>query len=171
MQVGLSAQDKVLALTTICFDIAGLEIYLPLFCGGTLHIASQEQAGDPDELTVLIDSFKPSLMQATPTTWRMLLRNGWRGCDTLDALCGGEAMPQELLEDLLPRVKTLRNVYGPTETTIWSTVWNATAGKKVQIGKPIKNTTVRCCATDLFASCARQQCLCHWLQCTGHACI
>lgn len=98
----------MLALTTICFDIAGLEIYLPLVAGGTLLLATREEASDADELAALIAKAVPTIMQATPTTWRMLLRAGWPGSPMLRALCGGEALPGELMEDLLPRVHSLR---------------------------------------------------------------
>jgi non-ribosomal peptide synthetase component F len=144
-------KDYLLALTTICFDIAGLEMFLPLVCGATLHIATREQAADPEELAGVIAAAQPSIMQATPTTWRMLLRNGWAGAPNMHGLCGGEALPSELMESLLPKLKSLRNVYGPTETTVWSTMWRCVAGEKVQIGKPIWKTTVRSLAKFLVA--------------------
>jgi acyl-CoA synthetase (AMP-forming)/AMP-acid ligase II len=108
MQLGATDADRMLALTTICFDIAGLEIFLPLLVGGTLLLATREQAMDPEELSAFIKNTDPTIMQATPTTWRMLLRYGWPGAPRLKALCGGEALPFELKEDLLPRVDSLR---------------------------------------------------------------
>lgn len=152
MQLSVTAESSLLALTTVCFDIAGLELFLPLLCGARLLLATRDQAADPEELTSLISRFQPAIMQATPTTWRMLLRSGWAGAHNMAALCGGEAMPQELQEELLPRVGRLVNCYGPTETTVWSTTWTARAGEKVQIGRPINNTTV-CLAPFWRAGC------------------
>lgn len=137
---GFSAEDSLLAVTTVCFDIAGLELYLPLVCGGTVEVLSADVVADGFALRERIEHAKPTVMQATPTTWQMLLTAGWPGDPSMRALCGGEALPAQLAADLLPRVGELHNMYGPTETTIWSTVDRVESGMGVTIGRPIGNT-------------------------------
>jgi len=139
---GFGAHDVLLAVTTLSFDIAGLELYLPLLCGGRLVVASAEAAADPSALASLIDGHEVTVLQATPTTWRMLVESGWPGRPGLRALCGGEALPPALAEALLARNLELWNLYGPTETTIWSTVARIEAGDALSIGRPIANTSV-----------------------------
>ncbi|HLJ32960.1 MAG TPA: condensation domain-containing protein, partial [Ktedonobacteraceae bacterium] len=116
-QPGLAEQDTLLAVTSISFDIAGLELFLPLLSGARLVIASREAARDGEQLRQLIDSSGTSVMQATPTTWRVLLEAGWRSSTSLRMLCGGEALPPELARQLIEHGATLWNMYGPTETT------------------------------------------------------
>ncbi len=142
--VGISTDDTLLAVTTISFDIAGLELYLPLLVGGTVVIADKTQSGDGAWLAQRLDTGDITAMQATPATWRMLLAAGWGGNSSLKALCGGEALPSDLAQALLPRCGELWNVYGPTETTIWSTAVRVTPQLAerniVTIGRPIANT-------------------------------
>jgi len=140
---GFAAGESLLAVTTLSFDIAELELWLPLVSGGKVILATREQATDMVALADLIGAAKPDMLQATPATWRGLIEAGWYGARKLRALCGGEALPGSLADELMPRVKELWNVYGPTETTIWSTVSRVEAGMPVTIGKPIANTTVR----------------------------
>ena len=121
-QPGIEAGDRLLAVTTLCFDIAGLELYLPLVTGARVEIASRETASAGEELLALMEDFAPTVMQATPATWRLLIDAGWQGRAELKVLCGGEALPPSLATELLPRCAELWNVYGPTEATIWSTV-------------------------------------------------
>ncbi len=139
---GMSAADKLLSVTTISFDIAGLEMWLPLLSGACLVIASQAEASDPQALARIIKERKITVMQATPSTWRMLVASGWKGSDKLTALVGGEALPAPLANDLLMRTAALWNMYGPTETTVWSTCKKLEMGHDVTIGHPIANTTV-----------------------------
>ena len=117
---GFDSADQFLALTTISFDIATLELFLPLVTGGTLIMARDVEARDPNALIELLASTCPTVMQATPSTWRMLIDSGWEGRRGLRAWCGGERLPTSLASDLLTRVDSLFNMYGPTETTIWS---------------------------------------------------
>ena len=119
---GLASDDVLAAVTTISFDIAGLELYLPLMVGARVELVPRETAADADLLARLLDASGSTVLQATPATWRMLIEGGWTGSDHLRALCGGEALPPDLAEALLARVKELWNLYGPTETTIWSSV-------------------------------------------------
>jgi amino acid adenylation domain-containing protein len=143
----LSQSDRLLAVTTISFDIAGLEIWLPLLFGAQIVVASRESAMDGVVLRKLIDRHEITCLQATPVTWRILLDAGWRGKQDMQALCGGEAMPPELADRLVPAVKRVWNLYGPTETTIWSTACVVTDGlAPVSIGRPLANT--RCYILD-----------------------
>ena len=118
---GMTAHDTLLAVTTLSFDIAGLELFLPLTVGGRVVIAPRATAIDGWKLSQLLHDSGATIMQATPATWRLLLASGWHGEPHLKILCGGEALPPELARELLPRCSSLWNMYGPTETTIWST--------------------------------------------------
>ncbi len=138
---GFNPDDKLLAVTTLSFDIAVLELFLPLITGGSVVIASREQATDGDEIARMIEQENISVMQATPATWRLLLTSGWQGSTNLKALCGGEALQQDLVKNLLPKTRELWNMYGPTETTVWSTCYRITdTDKPPLIGRPIDNT-------------------------------
>ncbi|MGW7047354.1 amino acid adenylation domain-containing protein [Streptomyces avermitilis] len=143
---GFGSRDSLLALTTVCFDIAGLELYLPLVRGGTVEVLSAAEAADGVALRERVERSAPTVLQATPTTWQMLLAAGWSGDPALRALCGGEPLPPELAGQLTPRVGALYNMYGPTETTIWSTVDRVLPGEAATIGRPIGNT--RCHVLD-----------------------
>jgi amino acid adenylation domain-containing protein len=140
---GFGAQDRLLAVTTLSFDIAMLELLLPLVSGGCVVLASREEAVDPTRLAALIETSRCTVLQATPATWRALIEAGWSGRPDLKALCGGEALTPVLAEAMLSRCGSLWNVYGPTETTIWSTVARVTPGQaRISIGRPIDNTDV-----------------------------
>lgn len=140
---GFTANDSLLAVTTLSFDIAGLELFLPLVSGGELILAPKDVTADPRQLNELFVSSQPSVMQATPATWRALIEAGWQGSPNLRILCGGEALPRDLAESLIQRSGELWNVYGPTETTIWSTLARVTPGDgPVPIGRPLANTTI-----------------------------
>jgi len=137
---GMGAQDTLLSVTTLSFDIFGLEIWLPLTTGAKVVIAPEEVARDGRELAALMRRSGATMMQATPSTWRLLLEAGWEGNPHLKILCGGEAWPPQLAEQLLPKCASLWNMYGPTETTIWSAVNPVEKGKPILIGHPIANT-------------------------------
>ncbi len=139
---GFGADDILLAVTTLSFDIAALELFLPLISGGRVVIAPRDIATDPTLLAELIHQSRCTVMQATPATWRALIEEGWSGSRGLKILCGGEALPRDLADKLLARSASLWNMYGPTETTIWSAVHKVEAGAgPVPIGRPIANTT------------------------------
>lgn len=140
---GLSADDVLLAVTTLSFDIAVLELYLPLITGAQIVIASYNDTLDGRRLLELIARHSVTLLQATPATWRLMLEAGWPGTPGLKALCGGEALPMELAQQILPRCTALWNMYGPTETTVWSTLHHITRVQDfVSIGYPIRNTSI-----------------------------
>ncbi|WP_445234392.1 amino acid adenylation domain-containing protein, partial [Duganella rhizosphaerae] len=141
---GIARDDVVLSVTSVSFDIAALELYLPLMAGARIILAVAAAAADPQQLTALLQTHQVSLMQATPSTWRMLLAHGWpAGVRSLKVLCGGEALPADLLQQLLRHVPTVWNLYGPTETTVWSTLRAlGAADLRPSIGRPIANTHV-----------------------------
>ncbi|MGI9022775.1 MAG: amino acid adenylation domain-containing protein, partial [Acidimicrobiales bacterium] len=137
------ATDVLVAVTTLSFDIAGLELWLPLVTGAHVVVASREEASDPHLLMDLLDRVGATVMQATPATWRMLVEAGWPGRAGLKILCGGEALPVSLADQLRDRGRELWNLYGPTEATIWSTVSEVTTrAQALTIGRPIANTTL-----------------------------
>jgi amino acid adenylation domain-containing protein len=138
---GISADDTLLAVTTISFDIAALELYLPLTQGARVVIAESEETIDGFVLLLHLEQCGATLMQATPTTWRLLLEAGFKAGAGFKMLCGGEALPRELADRLLAGSGSLWNMYGPTETTIWSSCCRVTAGSSaITVGKPIANT-------------------------------
>lgn len=138
---GLNSDDRLLAITTLSFDISVLEIFLPLVCGATVVIATRDEAIDGRKLASLLEDANISIMQGTPASWQLLVDSGWSGKNNLKMLCGGEALSQELATDLISRGSELWNMYGPTETTVWSAVERVVSGSKnIPIGKPIANT-------------------------------
>jgi amino acid adenylation domain-containing protein len=140
---GLSSTDTLVAVTTLSFDIAALEIFGPLVCGAKLVLASREEAIDPESLTKLLQKSDASVMQATPSSWGMLVESGWMGKANLRIWCGGEPLAVELAESLLARGRELWNLYGPTETTIWSAVHRVRNGENpILVGRPIRNTRI-----------------------------
>ncbi|MFP2957382.1 amino acid adenylation domain-containing protein [Myxococcus sp. 1LA] len=139
---GMTEQDTLFAVTTVAFDISVLELFLPLSVGGSVVITSRETAVDGTRLMRALAESGATMMQATPSTWRMLLTLGWTGSPSLKLLCGGEALPSELVEPLCARGASLWNMYGPTETTIWSTTTRLEPGRRITLGRPIGNTQV-----------------------------
>lgn len=150
LRPGLAATDAIVAVTTLSFDIAGLELWLPLVTGARVVIAPRSVAVDGHALLQLVSETAQTvaerggrvMLQATPATWRLLLDAGWSGTDGLRMLCGGEAWGADLASALLPRGESLWNVYGPTETTIWSAVARVDQPNEVLLGQPIHNTTL-----------------------------
>ncbi len=148
---GITYDDRMLAITTISFDIHVLELIVPLTTGATIVMGTRECASNGAVLKKLIDDYHVTIIQATPTTWKVLCAAGWEGNDTLKILCGGEALSQDLAKKLLKRCKLLYNMYGPTETTVWSTFYNVTdATESIPIGRPIANTIT--CVVDMWGN-------------------
>ncbi len=140
---GMTHRDVLVALTPLSFDIAGLELYLPLLVGAKIVLANRQQAMDGAWLQRELDHGTVTMLQATPATWRMILQFGWKGGRGVKVLCGGEALPRELAQELLARAGSVWNVYGPTETTIWSTLERVrSADRTISLGRPIANTHV-----------------------------
>ena len=138
--VSISEKDVLLAVTTMSFDIAGLEMFLPLTVGARLVIYA-EPVFDGLKLSQALTNSAATIMQAVPVTWQLLLRSGWPGNPHLKALCGGDSLSQDLANMLREKCGTVWNVYGPTETTIWSTIYRVEGPQKtVSIGRPLANT-------------------------------
>jgi amino acid adenylation domain-containing protein len=140
---GLTEQDTLLSVTTLSFDIAALEIFLPLTVGARVVVISRETASDGSLLADKLAQCGATAMQATPVTWRLLLEAGWQGSKHLTVLCGGEALPRELADSLMAKGSSLWNLYGPTETTIWSALRRVDSkDRRISIGHPIANTQI-----------------------------
>ena len=140
---GLTEHDVLLAVTTFSFDISVLELFLPLAVGATTVIVSREVSSDGARIVEALERHQVTIMQATPTTWRLMIAAGWKGSDRLKVLCGGEALSKDLASDLLPRAASVWNMYGPTETTVWSTCYRLIDPKgPISIGRPIANTQI-----------------------------
>jgi amino acid adenylation domain-containing protein len=144
IEPGLTAKDIVLAVTTISFDMAVVEMYLPLIVGAKIILTSREVAADGNKLLQLLQESQVTMMQATPATWQMLLAVGWMGSSALKILCGGEALSPKLADRLLARSASVWNMYGPTEATVWATTYEVklpidphTAA--ISVGKPMSN--------------------------------
>ncbi len=147
---GLDGTDTLLAVTTVSFDIATLELLLPLTVGARTALAGPEAASDGTRLAEELFRSQATVLQATPTTWRILIDSGWRGQSNLKMLCGGEPLPRDLADALLSRGGSLWNMYGPTETTIWSAAGRIAAGEGAPpIGPPIANTQLYVLDEDL----------------------
>ncbi|GHO57936.1 hypothetical protein KSB_64110 [Ktedonobacter robiniae] len=142
-RLGLGEQDRLLAVTSISFDIAGLELLQPLTCGAQIWIASRREASEAEALQQVLQRSEATVMQATPATWRLLVEAGWQGKDRMTILCGGEALPRGLARALKGKGRAVWNLYGPTETTIWSTCERIEGEEeRIRIGTPIGNTQV-----------------------------
>ncbi len=140
---GISSDDTLLAVTTLSFDIAVLELFLPLITGAKTVIVSKDTSVNGYKLISSLNRFKVNIMQATPSTWRLMLACGWEGNKDLKILCGGEAFPKDLAHELIGRAKSIWNMYGPTETTVWSTCYKIKNNfSHILIGKPIANTQI-----------------------------
>ncbi|MFI1018903.1 amino acid adenylation domain-containing protein, partial [Streptomyces sp. NPDC020965] len=142
-ELALTAGDRLIAVTTISFDIAALEIYTPLISGATVVLADRDTVRDPAALATLVDTERPAVMQATPSLWHALLADGRpETLDTVRVLVGGEALPADLAERLARAARSVTNVYGPTEVTIWATSTTLAADHTgtPDIGTPFWNT-------------------------------
>ena len=138
---GLTANDRLLSVTTLSFDISVLEVFLPLSTGACVVVVPGEAIYDSTALMQQVGTNDITVMQATPATWQMLIAAGWQGDKQLKVLCGGEAMPKDLAKWLTQHVGRVWNMYGPTETTVWSTIREVTPDTDViTVGLPIANT-------------------------------
>jgi len=141
IEPGINKDDLLLTVTPISFDIAALELFLPLIVGATIVIVSNETTINPFLLSEAIRHYHVNMMQATPATWQLLIESGWPGKPGLKALCGGDVLTRKLADQLLDRVDSLWNMYGPTETTVWSSLCQMKKDDgAITIGKPIGNT-------------------------------
>jgi amino acid adenylation domain-containing protein len=142
-QPGMTATDILLSVTTLSFDMAVLEIYLPITVGAQLVLVSREDAMDGKKLAATIAQLGVTMMQATPATWRVLLESGWQGQPNLKILTGSEPISTDLVTQLLTKSSSVWNLYGPTETTVWSTAYQVQGHEqRIPIGRPIANTEI-----------------------------
>ena len=150
----ITSKDVFLSITSIGFDISGLELYLPILSGSKLIIADNEESRDPFKLIELVKQYKVTVLQATPTMWKMLLDAGWQHDGSIKVLCGGESLSKDLAERLLAKGYGFWHCYGPTETTIWSTVNYVDQVDDVKtwvpFGKPVWNTFITILDTSKF---------------------
>ncbi|MEW8028556.1 MAG: amino acid adenylation domain-containing protein [Candidatus Thiodiazotropha sp.] len=138
---GICQTDVLLAVTTLSFDISTLEIFLPLIVGAQIALVNRNTAQDGERLLEVLRSSNATIMQATPTTWRLLIESGWQSDLPLKVLCGGETLSEQLADQLLQRSSSVWNMYGPTEATVWTSIYELGSGNyEVAIGKPISNT-------------------------------
>jgi amino acid adenylation domain-containing protein len=133
------SSDRLLAVTTLSFDIAGLELYMPLLAGARVVITNRDVATDGHLLARTLNDSAATMMQATPATWRLLIGTGWQPPAGFRILCGGEALAPDLAAELAGRGETW-NLYGPTETTIWASVDQVHGDDAITIGRPLANT-------------------------------
>ncbi|MGA9773578.1 MAG: amino acid adenylation domain-containing protein [Blastocatellia bacterium] len=146
----VTQQDRLLAVTTLSFDIAVLELLLPLVTGAQVMVASSEEVSNPRELKQKLHTSAATIVQATPAAWRALIETKWQGDQSIKLLCGGEALGSRLASELIKRAREVWNLYGPTETTIWSTASKLDAGSdSISIGSPIANTRIYVLDTSL----------------------
>jgi len=144
---GLASGDVLVSVTTASFDIFGLELHVPLMTGACVILPSGDTVCDGTRLLATLQAHHATVMQATPATWRLLLAAGWQGSPRLKVLCGGEALGWDLANELRDRGASVWNLYGPTETTIWSSLHEVTTAAPtthVPIGRPIANTRLYC---------------------------
>ena len=140
---GLTERDRLLAVTSLSFDIAALELFLPLIVGACVVLVSRETAADGALLAQKLTEAGGTVMQATPATWQILLQAGEVGHAPLKVLCGGEAVSREMARRLVARGTSVWNLYGPTETTIWSSIQQLEGNNEpIPIGRPIANTQI-----------------------------
>ncbi|HET9379948.1 MAG TPA: amino acid adenylation domain-containing protein [Streptomyces sp.] len=146
---GLTGDDVLAAVTTVSFDIAALELFLPLVTGARTEIVPTEETADGELLAARLRDSRATALQATPTTFRLLLDAGWQPPARFTALCGGEAMPAALAARLVGTGADVWNMYGPSETTVWSTAHPVRdATDPVPLGRPLANTVVRVAGPD-----------------------
>ncbi|MFN8517669.1 MAG: amino acid adenylation domain-containing protein, partial [Chloroflexia bacterium] len=142
---GMTERDAMLTMTTLSFDMAGPELYMPLLTGAEMVVIGREIAQDGNRLSETIAASGVTVVQATPATWRLLLEAGWQGDRRLTILCGGEPLTRDLARQLLERCGALWNMYGPTETTVWSTCCRITDDEPegaMSVGRPMANTQI-----------------------------
>jgi amino acid adenylation domain-containing protein/non-ribosomal peptide synthase protein (TIGR01720 family) len=140
--LGIDAEARLLSLTTFSFDIFALELYVPLSIGATVVLADKEVSQDPEAILSLLHGQAINVVQATPSTWRMLLDSERRALlHGVKCLCGGEALPADLAQRMLAQQGTVWNLYGPTETTIWSAA-HLLVEPLPFVGRPIANTSL-----------------------------
>ncbi len=142
-QPGIDSSDTFFSVTTYSFDISILEFFTPLISGAELYVANKETLSNPELIIEKIEQITPTILQATPSFYQMLFNAGWNGNNKLKVLCGGDLLSESLAEKLIKNTLEVWNMYGPTETTIWSSIKKINQPKDASnIGKPINNTQI-----------------------------
>nr|WP_245940115.1 amino acid adenylation domain-containing protein [Stenomitos frigidus] len=140
---GMTADDTLLAITTISFDLSVPDLYLPLITGARIRLIERCTAANAVKLAKVLSDPTVTFVQATPATWQLVLASGWQGNPYLKVLCGGETLTRSLANQLLTRCASLWHMYGPTETTVWSMVAKVQPGDRtIPLGHPIANTQI-----------------------------
>ncbi|MBC7840748.1 MAG: amino acid adenylation domain-containing protein [Gemmatimonadaceae bacterium] len=142
LRPGISAADRVLSVTSMSFDISVLEVFLPLVTGARTIVATRDDASDGARLAELIRTSGASIVQATPSGWRLLMHAAWVGDPSIVAIAGGETMPPELAQWMLARTRQVWNGYGPTEATVYASMALLSNGGPITIGTPVANTHI-----------------------------
>ncbi|MFD5536643.1 AMP-binding protein [Streptomyces sp. NPDC127079] len=137
---GLVAGESMLALTALSFDISLAELLLPLQVGGTVVAAPTKARIDPDFFAEIVSTYRPDVLQATPSFWRLVTAAGWKGLPSSRIWCGGEALTTPLAQRLAPLAAELWNLYGPTEATIWASAQRVTDPRSIGLGQPLPGT-------------------------------
>jgi amino acid adenylation domain-containing protein len=148
-RINLGEADVLLAVSSLSFDIAATELYLPLLAGARIELVEREAAADGAQLAERLGGSGATVLQGTPSTWRLLLESGWAGSPRLVALTAGEALSERLAAELLARTRELWNLYGPTETAIYSAGGRVEPGEPVRLGGPIDGTTLVVMGVDM----------------------
>lgn len=145
-KIDFGKDDTLLAITPLSFDLSVPDVYLPLVFGGAFVLANIGTRFNPNQIVHSIVHFNISIMQATPTTWQMLIESGWKDESKIKVICGGEALSTNLAKKLKAISSNIWNFYGPTETTVWSTYYKIESIDEskpvISIGKPIANTQI-----------------------------
>ena len=137
---GFSCFDRLLAVTTVSFDMAVLEIFLPLISGGMVVITQRHEQTDPIAIVNLMIQHDINIMQGTPAIWQILLDSGWDGNPRLDKiLCGGERLPRSLADRLLRCGDHFWNMYGPTEAAVYASIWKVERSQEIVVGSSVTN--------------------------------
>ncbi|WP_343618692.1 amino acid adenylation domain-containing protein, partial [Flavobacterium sp.] len=138
---GINQSDVLFSVTTYSFDISILEFFVPLISGASLYVAEQQILANPHSVIEKLNEIQPTVIQATPSFYQMLFNADWQGSKILKVLCGGDLLNEELAKKLTETCSQVWNMYGPTETTIWSSLKQIEKPKDASnIGKPINNT-------------------------------
>lgn len=140
--LGFNENHRLMAVTSLAFDISGLELYLPLISGGTIVLANEKEVRSAPLLIEAFKKYDINVMQGTPSLWQMLKEISWKPKDEFKVISGGEALPSNLAEWFLTITNDAWNMYGPTETTIWSSYQKIENPKEISIGRPILNTSI-----------------------------
>ena len=144
-ELDLTEKDLVLALTDYTFDISLIELLMPLLCGATILLTEQGTVADGVKIRHYLKNNDITLMQATPLTWDILLKQGWKNNGEMKILVGGEKFRTRLANQLDYKKENIWNMYGPTETSMWSMFNNIKTPlitESVPLGVPLKNTTI-----------------------------